>query len=38
MSNAVPEAARPPAVSGIDVAFVHDGRIARLNTMLTAHG
>ena len=30
----VPE--RPPAVSGIDVALVRDGRIARLYTILTA--
>lgn len=30
----VPE--QPPAVSGIDVALVRDGRIARLYTMLTA--
>jgi hypothetical protein len=30
----VPE--RPPAVSGIDVAHVRDGRIARLYTILTA--
>ena len=27
---------RPPAVSGIDVALVRDGRIAALHTMLTA--
>lgn len=27
---------QPPAVSGIDVALVRDGRIARLYTMLTA--
>jgi hypothetical protein len=27
---------QPPAVSGIDVALVRDGRIARLHTMLTA--
>ena len=32
----VPE--RPPAVSGIDVALVHDGRIAELYTLLTAQG
>jgi hypothetical protein len=32
----VPE--QPPAVSGIDVALVRDGRIARLYTMLTAEG
>jgi hypothetical protein len=32
----VPE--RPPAVSGIDVALVRDGRIARLHTILTAEG
>ena len=30
----VPE--RPPAVSGIDVALVRDGRMARLYTILTA--
>jgi len=30
----VPE--RPPAVSGIDVALVRDGRIALLHTILTA--
>jgi hypothetical protein len=30
----VPE--QPPAVSGIDVALVRDGRIARLYTLLTA--
>jgi SnoaL-like domain len=30
----VPE--QPPAVSGIDVALVRDGRIARLHTLLTA--
>jgi SnoaL-like domain len=29
----VPE--QPPAVSGIDVALVRDGRIARLHTLLT---
>ena len=29
----VPE--QPPAVSGIDVALVRDGRIARLDTLLT---
>jgi hypothetical protein len=27
---------QPPAVSGIDVAVVRDGRIARLSTMLTS--
>ena len=32
----VPE--QPPAVSGIDVALVRDGRIARLYTLLTAEG
>ena len=32
----VPE--QPPAVSGIDVALVRDGRIARLYTLLTAKG
>ena len=32
----VPE--QPPAVSGIDVALVHDGRIAELHTLLTAEG
>jgi SnoaL-like domain len=32
----VPE--QPPAVSGIDVALVRDGRIARLHTLLTAEG
>jgi SnoaL-like protein len=32
----VPE--QPPAVSGIDVALVRDGRIARLYTFLTAEG
>jgi hypothetical protein len=32
----VPE--QPPAVSGIDVAVVRDGRIARLYTLLTAEG
>jgi SnoaL-like domain len=30
----VPE--QPPAVSGVDVALVRDGRIARLYTLLTA--
>ena len=30
----VPE--QPPAVSGIDVALVRDGRIAVLHTLLTA--
>jgi hypothetical protein len=30
----VPE--QPPAVSGIDVAVVRDGRIAVLHTLLTA--
>jgi len=29
---------QPPAVSGIDVALVRDGRIARLYTFLTAKG
>ena len=29
---------QPPAVSGIDVAVVHDGRIARLYTLLNAEG
>ena len=29
---------QPPAVSGIDVALVRDGRIARLYTLLTAKG
>jgi hypothetical protein len=32
----VPE--QPPAVSGIDVAVVRDGRIAVLHTILTAQG
>jgi SnoaL-like domain len=32
----VPE--QPPAVSGIDVALVRDGRIAVLHTLLTAEG
>ena len=32
----VPE--QPPAVSGIDVALVRDGRIAVLHTLLKAHG
>jgi len=32
----VPE--QPPAVSGIDVALVRDGRIARLYTLLTSEG
>jgi hypothetical protein len=32
----VPE--QPPAVSGIDVALVRGGRIARLYTLLTAEG
>ena len=32
----VPE--QPPAVSGIDVALVRDGRIARLYTLVTAKG
>jgi hypothetical protein len=32
----VPE--QPPAVSGIDVALVRDGRIAVLHTLLTAKG
>ena len=29
---------QPPAVSGIDVALVRDGRIAVLHTLLTAEG
>jgi SnoaL-like protein len=29
---------QPPAVSGIDVAVVRDGQIARLYTLLTAEG
>jgi hypothetical protein len=29
---------QPPAVSGIDVALVRDGRIAVLYTLLTAEG
>ena len=29
---------QPPAVSGIDVALVRDGRIAVLHTLLTARG
>jgi hypothetical protein len=29
---------QPPAVSGIDVALVRDGRIAALHTLLTAEG
>ena len=29
---------QPPAASGIDVALVRDGRIARLYTLLTAEG
>jgi SnoaL-like domain len=29
---------RPPAVSGIDVALMRDGRIAVLHTLLTAEG
>jgi len=29
---------QPPAVSGIDVALVRDGQIARLYTLLTAEG
>ena len=29
---------QPPAVSGIDVALVRDGRIAVLHTLLTAQG
>jgi hypothetical protein len=29
---------QPPAVSGVDVALVRDGRIAVLHTLLTAHG
>jgi hypothetical protein len=32
----VPE--QPPSVKGIDVALVRDGRIAVLNTFLTAEG
>ena len=32
----VPE--QPPAVSGIDVALVRDGQIAKLHTILTAQG
>jgi hypothetical protein len=32
----VPE--QPPAVSGIEVALVRNGRIARLYTLLTAEG
>jgi hypothetical protein len=32
----VPE--KPPAVSGIDVALVRDGRIAVFYTLLTAEG
>jgi hypothetical protein len=32
----VPE--QPPAVSGVDVALVRDGRIAVLHTLLTAQG
>ena len=32
----VPE--QPPAVSGIDVALVRDGRIAELHTLLTSKG
>jgi SnoaL-like domain len=32
----VPE--QPPAVSGIDIALVRDGRIAVLHTLLTAQG
>jgi hypothetical protein len=32
----VPE--QPPAVNGIDVALVRDGRIARLYMLLTAEG
>ena len=31
-------AGQPPAVSGIDVALVRDGRIARLYTLLTSKG
>jgi hypothetical protein len=30
----IPE--QPPAVSGVDVALVRDGRIAELHTLLTA--
>ena len=33
---ALPE--QPPAVSGVDVAMVRDGQIARLYTLLTAEG
>ena len=29
---------QPPAVSGIDVALVREGQIARLDTLLTAQG
>jgi hypothetical protein len=29
---------QPPAVGGIDVALVRDGRIAVLHTLLTAQG
>ena len=29
---------QPPVVSGVDVALVRDGRIARLYTLLTAEG
>ena len=29
---------QPPAVTGVDVALVRDGRIARLYTLLTAEG
>jgi SnoaL-like domain len=32
------EPAQPPAVSGVDVALVRDGRIAVLHTLLTAEG
>jgi hypothetical protein len=31
-------AEQPPAVSGIDVALVRDGRTARLYTLLTSKG
>jgi hypothetical protein len=29
---------QPPTVSGIDVALVREGRIARLHTLLTTQG
>jgi SnoaL-like domain len=32
------EPAQPPAVSGVDVALVRDGRIAVLHTLLTTKG